>query len=58
MAEYNDFGPGYNLAGREAATNITKELTAAQFAPYSTLEKVFQYRNGTFGNTLWIDRSA
>ena len=58
MAEYNNLGPGFNLTGREAAANITKELTDTQFAPFSTPEKVFQYQNGTFGNTLWIDRSA
>lgn len=58
MAEYHDYGPGFNLTGRLENANITKLLTPAQYAPYSTLEKVFQYPfSGKFGNTGWIDRS-
>lgn len=57
MAEYDDFGPGFNLTGRLEAANITKLLTKAEYAPYSTPELVFQYPfNGTFGNTAWIDK--
>jgi len=56
MAEFHDYGPGFNLTGRIVA-NITKLLTPAQYAPYSTLEDVFQYPfSGKFGNTAWIDR--
>jgi len=56
MAEYKDFGPGFNATGRAEAANITIEMTKAQYAPYSTLEKVFQYPfSGEFGNTAWID---
>lgn len=59
MAEYHDFGPGFNLTGRLEASNITIEMNATQYAPYSTLEKVFQYPfTGKFGNTAWIDRSS
>ena len=58
MAEYRDYGPGFNLTARLANANVTKELTAAQFEPYSSPEKVFQYPNGTFGNSAWIDYSA
>jgi hypothetical protein len=57
MAEYEDFGPGFNATGRLAAANITIEMTRAQYTPYSSLEKVFQYPfSGEFGNTAWIDR--
>ncbi|KAK8192742.1 hypothetical protein M8818_007914 [Zalaria obscura] len=57
MAEYHDYGPGFNLTGRLQAANITIEMTAAQYAPYSTVDKVFQYPfSGKFGNTAWIDR--
>ncbi len=33
MAEFYDYGAGFNLTGRLIA-NITKELTPQQFAPY------------------------
>lgn len=57
MAEYQDYGPGWNATGR-AAGNITIVLNDGQYEPYSTLEKVFQYPfNGTFGNTKWIDKN-
>lgn len=54
-AEYADYGPGFNLSARLAG-NITRELTAAGYAPYSSPDEVFQFPfNGTFGNTAWID---
>lgn len=57
MAEYQDFGPGFNLTGREAAANITKELTKEEYAPYSKPEYVFQCPfSGDFGNVGWIDQ--
>ncbi|KAI5242386.1 pectin methylesterase [Aureobasidium subglaciale] len=56
MAEYKDYGPGWNATGR-AEGNVTIVMTDAQYAPYSTLEKVFQFPfSGKFGNTKWIDR--
>ncbi|THZ11915.1 pectin methylesterase [Aureobasidium pullulans] len=56
MAEYKDYGPGWNATGR-AAGNVTIVMTDAEYAPYSTLEKVFQEPfTGKFGNTKWIDR--
>ncbi|MCJ1310215.1 hypothetical protein MMC25_003877 [Agyrium rufum] len=58
QAEYKDYGPGFNLSARDAAYPITKELTAAQFAPYSSPRKVFQFENGAFGNDAWIDYLA
>jgi len=58
MAEYKDYGPGFNLTGRLAAANITKELSSAEYSPYSTPAKVFQYPfSGIFGNDAWIDQS-
>jgi len=59
QAEYQVYGPGYNVTGREVAVRegITIEMTAEQYAPYSTLEDVFQYPfTGEFGNTAWIDQ--
>ena len=58
MAEYKDYGPGFNLTARLANANVTKELTPAQYAPYDEPAKVFQYQNGTFGNVDWIDTGA
>ncbi|KAI9737024.1 MAG: hypothetical protein M1834_000613 [Cirrosporium novae-zelandiae] len=52
MAEYNNTGPGFNLTARLEG-NITKELTSAQWEPYSSPEKVFN-QNGT----SWIDWDA
>lgn len=58
MAEYKDYGPGFNLTGRLAASNITIEMNATQYEPYSTVDKVFQFpSNGRFGNTAWIDKA-
>ncbi|KAF1916590.1 pectin lyase fold/virulence factor [Ampelomyces quisqualis] len=55
MAEYKDYGPGWNVAGR-AVGNVTIVMNDAQYKPYSTVEKVFQHPfNGSFGYTKWID---
>ncbi|KZM24922.1 Pectinesterase [Ascochyta rabiei] len=55
MAEYKDYGPGFNATGR-AASNITIVMTDKQYEPYSAVDKVFQYPfTGKFGNTAWID---
>ncbi|TKX26317.1 pectinesterase-like protein 1 [Elsinoe australis] len=56
MAEYKDHGPGFNLTGRLVA-NVTKLFSDADYKPYGTPEKVFQYPfTGEFGNTAWIDK--
>ena len=56
MAEYRDYGPGWNETARRAS-NVTRVLSDKEYAPYSTLEKVFQDPlSGRFGNTAWIDR--
>lgn len=49
MAEYGNSGPGFNAAGRKGS-NVTKVLSAEQYEPYSTVEKVF-------GDVAWIDKS-
>ena len=57
MAEYHDYGPGFNLTGRREASNVTIELTPKQYRPYSTPAKVFQFPfSGKFGNVAWIDQ--
>jgi hypothetical protein len=58
MAEYHDFGPGFNLTSRREASNITIEMTAKEYAPFSTIAMVFQFPfSGKFGNVGWIDES-
>jgi hypothetical protein len=57
MAEYRDYGPGWNLTGRIQG-GVTTVMNATQYEPYSSPEKVFQYPfSGKFGNTEWVDRS-
>lgn len=57
MAEYKDYGPGWNATGR-AEGNVTIVMTDKQYERYSSPEKVFQYPfEGRFGNVGWIDRS-
>ncbi|CZR57172.1 related to pectinesterase [Phialocephala subalpina] len=58
QAEYKDYGPGYNATGR-AISKYDVQLSDAQWAPYSSPQKVFQYQGtGRFGNTGWIDWSV
>ncbi len=54
QAEYMNTGPGYNATGR-ALAKFETIMTTAQYAPYSSPQKVFQTQNGTFGNVGWID---
>ncbi|KAH8668089.1 carbohydrate esterase family 8 protein [Tricladium varicosporioides] len=56
QAEYKNYGPGYNATGR-AIAQFDVQLTDAQYAPYSSPEKVFQTPEGAFGNVGWIDES-
>ncbi|QDS75564.1 hypothetical protein FKW77_005820 [Venturia effusa] len=49
MAEFGNTGPGFDAAGRKS-TNLSKLLSAAEYEPYSTVEKVF-------GNVTWIDKA-
>ena len=56
MAEYDEFGSGFNLTGRLAA-GISKLLNETQFQPYSSPAKVFQTPEGAFGDIAWIDQN-
>lgn len=57
MAEYKDYGPGWNETARRAS-NVTIVMDDKLYAPYSSVDKVFQYPfEGRFGNTAWIDRT-
>jgi hypothetical protein len=57
MAEYESYGPGWNATGR-AVGNVTVVMDDAQYEPYSSVEKVFQYPfDGRSGNTGWVDGS-
>lgn len=69
MAEFETYGPGFNLTGRLNAGiefNLTQGpltehpiLTEEEYVAggYSSLETVFQDEEGTFGCTSWIDRT-
>lgn len=58
MAEYKDYGPGWNETARRAS-NVTILLTESQWQTYSSPAKVFQYfKSGRTGNTAWIDTSV
>ncbi|KAF2655874.1 carbohydrate esterase family 8 protein [Lophiostoma macrostomum CBS 122681] len=58
MAEYGDFGPGWNLTGRVEG-NVTRVLNESQWEAYSSPAKVFQYfMSGEMGNVGWIDPDA
>lgn len=55
MAEYHDYGPGFNLTARIEG-NITIEMTEKQYEEFDQPGKVFQFPfSGEFGNTEWID---
>jgi pectinesterase len=54
MAEYNDFGPGFNLTGR-LRYNYTVQLDDSGWEPYSSPKKVFLTPKGVEGQTAWID---
>ena len=54
MAEYQAYGPGFNVSGRVAG-NVTTVLDRKGYEPYSSPQKVFQNQEGVFGNTKWID---
>ncbi|KAF2244291.1 carbohydrate esterase family 8 protein [Trematosphaeria pertusa] len=58
MAEYADFGPGWNLTGRLEG-NVTRVLGESEWEMFDGPGKVFQYfRSGRAGNTGWVDWSA
>jgi hypothetical protein len=57
QAEYKNYGPGYNVTGR-AIAKFDVQLTDQQWGGYDEPGKVFQTRDGRFGNTGWIDWSV
>jgi hypothetical protein len=57
MNEYKSSGPGWSPTGRREG-KVSRILSDAEYAEYSTPEKVFQAPfDGKLGNTAWIDRS-
>ncbi|KAF1987166.1 carbohydrate esterase family 8 protein [Aulographum hederae CBS 113979] len=54
MAEYGNYGPGYNESGRSDG-GISRVLTKEEYLPYAIPAGVFRFENGGFGNTGWID---
>ncbi len=54
QAEYKNYGPGYNVTGREIA-KFDVQLTDEQWSKFSSPKKVFQTPSGKFGNVGWID---
>lgn len=58
MAEYQDYGPGFNLSARlEDGAGVTIELTDDQWAEYDSPDKVFLNADGSPADLFWIDRS-
>lgn len=54
QAEYHNYGPGYNITGREIS-EFDVQLTPEEYAPYSSPAKVFQTPLGSYGDIGWID---
>ncbi|EHK20447.1 carbohydrate esterase family 8 protein [Trichoderma virens Gv29-8] len=54
MAEYEDYGPGFNTSGRLAG-NITTLLRVNQARQYRTPRDVFMTPTGSQPNIAWID---
>ena len=54
MAEYSDFGPGFNVTARQRY-NYTILLDDNGWEPYSSPKKVFLTPDGEVGQTSWID---
>ncbi|RMZ68511.1 pectin methylesterase [Pyrenophora seminiperda CCB06] len=58
MAEYGDFGPGWNETGRREG-NVTRVLGKGEYGEFECVDRVFQWPGeGRFGNTGWIDREG
>lgn len=54
MAEYKDYGPGFNASERLAG-NITTLLSPKQARQYRTPKDVFMTPTGSQPNIDWID---
>jgi pectin methylesterase-like acyl-CoA thioesterase len=57
MAEYGDYGPGFNLTGRLAG-GVATELTDRQVKAYDSPVDVFMDENGKQPYVKWIDSDA
>lgn len=58
QAEYQNFGPGFNVTGRKASL-FDRQLSEQEFKPFSSPEEVFAFEDdGKFGNVGWIDFDA
>jgi pectinesterase len=56
MAEYDSYGPGWNLTARLDA-NVTRVLDRAEEKPYACPRKVFLSQDRKHPDFGWIDRS-
>ncbi|KAI9359950.1 pectin methylesterase [Zopfochytrium polystomum] len=55
MAEYSTYGPGFNATARAANAGIGMVLTHAEYSPYSSPDRVFQFPfTSVEGNTAWL----
>jgi hypothetical protein len=54
MAEYENFGPGWNVTARIKG-NATRVLSDEQVAPYQCASDVFMDEAGSQPYTQWID---
>ncbi|KAH8883533.1 pectin methyl esterase [Thozetella sp. PMI_491] len=55
MAEYRDYGPGFNLTSRQNS-DVTTLLDSAGVGPYHCPQLVFTDQNGKCSDYKWIDR--
>jgi len=56
MAEYNDYGPGYNYTARILG-NVTQVLNAKQASVYATPKDVFMTSDGSQPYSFLIDNT-
>lgn len=54
QAEYRNFGPGFDVRERRES-RFDRLLSEREWREYSSPGKVFQTREGKFGETGWID---
>jgi hypothetical protein len=57
MAEYADYGPGFNLTARLAG-GVAKELTGKEVRAYESPVDVFMDEKGRQPYVQWIDGDA
>lgn len=54
MAEYGDYGAGFNRTGRIEG-GIDTLLSKKEWGVYDEPGKVFQDQEGVFGDVSWVD---